>query len=231
MAPVISSVFCAFFVMTAHAQWDSDCEIKKAALARVVSTQAKINFIDGPSERTPACPSAESVCRLKAYLVPGDEVLVDEAETAYVCAIYKSTSGIETQGWLPRAALQMVPPKAASAQQWDGTWRNRDAEAAIVIRSHADEVEVSGTATWGSRDPERVKRGSVHTGGLNGRGTPRGQTLAIGYDPDRPEAVPGAQDDCAARLHLYGPYLLVNDNGRCGGLNVSFGGLYVRVRQ
>ena len=38
-----------------------------------------------------------------------------------------------------------------------------------------------------------------------------------------------APDICAAKLVLYDRYLLVEDNGRCGGVNVSFGGLYVRA--
>jgi len=59
-----------------------------------------------------------------------------------------------------------------------------------------------------------------------------GQTLAIGYDPDRstfPRPSAEAPDGCAARLSLYGRYLMAEDNGVCGGLNVNFTGLYVRV--
>ena len=55
--------------------------------------------------------------------------------------------------------------------------------------------------------------------------------LAFGYDSARfalpsPEA---AKDACAARLSLYGRYLFVEDNGGCGGMNVSFAGVYVRA--
>jgi hypothetical protein len=75
-------------------------------------------------------------------------------------------------------------------------------------------------------------RGAINTGELNGSGKPRGQVLAIGYDPDRsafPPSEHDAPDICAAQLELHGRYLMVEDNGRCGGLNVSFTGLYVRV--
>jgi hypothetical protein len=109
----------------------------------------------------------------------------------------------------------------------------RDREAQIVIKSHQDEVEVSGNAMWGSYDRQRVKRGAVHVGELNGKGRPRGHTLAIGYDPDRsgfPPAKDAAPDSCAAKLELYGRYLVVEDDGLCGGLNVSFTGIYVRVK-
>jgi hypothetical protein len=70
-------------------------------------------------------------------------------------------------------------------------------------------------------------------GELEGKGRPRGQTLAIGYDPDQSSFPPGKDeppDSCAAKLELYGRYLVVEDNNGCGGLNVSFTGIYVRVK-
>ena len=105
-------------------------------------------------------------------------------------------------------------------------------EAEIVLKSSGDELTVSGSATWGGSDPQRVKRGAVNTGELEGTFRPRNDVLAIGYDPDRSRFPPpedAAPDICAAKLELYDRYLLVEDNGRCGGVNVSFGGLYVRA--
>jgi hypothetical protein len=89
-----------------------------------------------------------------------------------------------------------------------------------------------GSATWGSGDPQRIKRGAVHTGELEGAFRPRSRVLAISYDPDRsgfPPAEDAASEVCAAKLELVGRYLVVEDNGRCGGVNVSFNGLYVRA--
>jgi hypothetical protein len=208
----------------------ADCELNKVALARVVTQEARLHFIAGASKRS--CPSAARACSLRAYLVPGDEVLVDAAEGPYVCAFFKAQHETETRAWLPRAALQIAPPEAAPARQWAGKWE-RDREAQIVIKSDGDEVEVSGSAMWGSYDRERVRRGAVHVGDLEGKGRPRGQTLAIGYDPDQsgfPPEKDGPPDGCAAKLELYGRYLVVEDNMGCGGLNVSFSGIYVRVK-
>jgi len=203
---------------------------EEIALARVTATEPRINFIANPGERTPNCrPSAENWCRLKAFLVPGDEVLAIGRDGPYVCATFKSPEGVETSGWLPRAALTTVAPKPISAQAWDGKWR-RDGEAEIVLKSHGDEVEVSGQATWGSGDPERARKGAVNTGELEGSGKPRDQVLAVGYNPDRSGFPPSqVAPDCAARLRLFGRYLAVEDNGACGGLNVSFSGIYVRA--
>jgi hypothetical protein len=157
---------------------------------------------------------------------------VDASDGPYVCAVFKSQAGTETRGWLPRAALQIVPPEPAPARQWDGKWE-RDRDAQIVIKSNQDEVEVSGNAIWGSHDPQRVRRGAIHVGELSGKGRPRGHSLAIGYDPDRsgfPPAKDEARDGCAAKLELYGRYLMVEDDGGCGGINVSFTGIYVQMK-
>jgi hypothetical protein len=200
------------------------------ALARVVTEETKLYFASGPRKEAPECPSAATTCKIKAYLVPGDEILANLTDDPYVCARFKSQSFVETTGYLPRAALELVPSEQPSIQKWDGTWR-RDPEAEIVLKSGGDEVTVSGSATWGGSDPSRVKRGAVHTGELEGAGRPRGRMLALGYDPDRSVFSPdgdAAQDGCAAKLELYGRYLIVEDNGRCGGVNVSFNGVYVR---
>jgi hypothetical protein len=226
----LSAIVLACGMATAHAD-PVGCEQNNVALASIVASEARVNFIAGRSERTPACPSAESGCRLKAYLVPGDEVLVDTADGPYVCTFFKSQGGTETRGWLPRAAVQIAPSEPAPLRQWEGKWQ-RDRDAQIVIKSSQDELEVSGNAIWGSRDPQRVKRGAVHIGELSGKGKPRGQTLALGWDPDRSTFLrlkDEPPDDCAAKLDLYGRYLVVEDNRGCGGINVSFTGIYVRV--
>jgi hypothetical protein len=101
-----------------------------------------------------------------------------------------------------------------------------------VLKAAGDQVKIAGTATYGASDPARVKRGAVNEGELDDSGKPRGQTLAIGYDPERygfPPPDDAAPDGCAAQLQLYGRYLMVRDNNKCGGMNVSFTGLYVRV--
>jgi hypothetical protein len=227
----LPAIFFTCCAVAAHAG-PVDCELNKVALARVDTKEARVNFIAGLSKPKSGCPSGESACRLRAYVVPGDEILVDATDGPYVCTFFKSQGGTETRGWLPRAAVQILPSEPAPARQWDGKWR-RDREAQIVITSHQDDVEVSGDALWGSYDPQRVKRGAIHVGELNGKARPRGQELAIGYDPNQsafPSAKDAAPENCAAKLELYGRYLVVEDNRGCGGLNVSFTGIYVRVK-
>jgi hypothetical protein len=211
----------------------ADCVLSEQnfALARVVTKQARLYYSSGSRKGASDCPSAADACRLQTYLLPGDEVLTNSTEGPYVCARFKSQKFVETLGWLPRAALDIIPTEHPSVGQWAGAWR-RDSQAKIVIKSDGDDVTVSGNATWGANDPQRVKRGAINTGELEGSLRPRNNLLAIGYDPDQsgfPPADDAAPDICTAELELYGRYLVVDDNGKCGGLNVTFSGLYVRV--
>src|SRR5262245_11652470 len=116
---VASAAFVTCVAGAAHVRAD-DCELNGFALARVVAKEARINFVAARSEQTPACPSSENVCRRKAYVVPGDEVLIGTADGPYVCALFKSQRGTETTGWLPRLTLELVPPAPAPARQWAG---------------------------------------------------------------------------------------------------------------
>jgi hypothetical protein len=215
------ATFFSFFVASVHGaplkceDWNEDTP-NQVAVARIATTQPKLHFIAGPNKRRPACPSLESACKLKAFLVPGDEVLVYVSEQGpYVCATFKAENGIMTRGLLPRAALQVASPAQIPAQQWVGKWR-RDSETEIVIKSRGEEVQVSGTAAWDGSNPQRRKRGPINTGELIGAGKPQGQTLAIGYDPGRSGFPPSEHDEgrdiCAAQLELHGRYLLVEDN-------------------
>jgi hypothetical protein len=183
-----------------------------------------VNFITNSGKQTPACPSDERGCKLKAFLVPGDVALIIVEDGPYVCATYKSPRGVETSGWLPHAALSLTPPEPVQDKAWEGKWR-RDGEAEIALKAHGNDMEAAGQATWGGTDPENVRQSAVQTGEISGAGKPRDGILTVGYgDRFRP---PPYGPDCAARLRLFGRYLVVEDNGACGGMNVSFSGIYV----
>lgn len=170
-ASILPAAILSFLPVAAHSG-QLDCGSfdpnNKIAVARIVTTEARLNFIAGPSKRMQECPSPMSACRLKAFVVAGDEVLIDLADGPFLCATFKSAGGMETRGLLPRQAVQLSPPETATMAKWDGKWR-RDREAEIVIKSKSDVVSVSGNATWGGGDPARVKRGAVNTASSMGR--------------------------------------------------------------
>ncbi|HRE22601.1 MAG TPA: hypothetical protein PKW21_16460 [Rhabdaerophilum sp.] len=60
----------------------------------------------------------------------------------------------------------------------------------------------------------------------------QGNLLAIGDDYTDPTKPWDETDrsECRARLQLVGRYLVVEDNVGCGGANVSFTGVYIRLK-
>lgn len=211
-----------------------DAGSDKLRLARITGRDTRVNFIASRDEnaRTRECPSASTICKRNVFVVPGDRVLVDETEGDYSCASFVSARGSETSGWLPKAALDMpANPAPPALADWTGKWKR--VEASIEIKLRGPDLEASGDATWGAGDPRRVRSGGVNIGEFSGKSRPSGNRLAFGegYDGVRaPDAAGGKDDfDCRVRLYLLGPYLAAQDNRKCGGNNVSFTGVYVRV--
>ncbi|GJD48793.1 hypothetical protein OPKNFCMD_1519 [Methylobacterium crusticola] len=199
------------------------------SLATVSAAAPRTYFQRNPGERA-GCPGADPACRDKAFLVPGNAVLLGSARGGYACATYVGAKGLVRSGWLPEATLARAPAAPAPApRDWAGTWTAP--EQRIAIRADASgALAVSGEATFGALDPARVKRGAVNLGSLDGRAKPAGPTLAftmgsgatLPYGEGDPEA-------CRVRLRLVPPFLLAEDNRNCGGMNVSFTGVYRRA--
>jgi hypothetical protein len=202
-------------------------------LGRIDNLSPKVHFLKSPIlERS--CPNMSAACQESAYLVPGDEVVVIGAKGDYICASYVSQQGRVANGFLPRASVSIVSdrPKVSTAD-WIGQWQS-DPEQTVVVEQ-ADKtgvLSIKGDASWGASDPERVKRGAVHVGSLDGEMKPEGETLSFGMGENGTLPFDQAVDDadCKVRMHRIGPYLLVNDNMMCGGVNVSFTGIYRRVK-
>ena len=188
----------------------------------------KTNFI-GDAQVSSACPSADMACLRKGFVVAGDFVLGHKDAEGLVCASFVNARGVETAGYLPAAKLDAMS-MAPAPGDWVGEWR-RDAEASIRIKAAAGGLlDLAGEATFGARDPARVKRGAVNSGEIRGEAKPRGGRIALGEDYDGEKPPAGLdQSDCKARLRLMPPYLVIDDNGGCGGANVSFTGVYRRL--
>jgi hypothetical protein len=195
-------------------------------LARIGKAPGRVHFVRGVHE-SKECPTSSAACRSRGFLVAGDVVLTSERRGEFVCATFVNARAQETSGWLPAAALENMPVVAAAVPQgWAGTWRRIEAEITIKPALHG-ELTIDGTATWGGSDPARVARGAVRTGDLSGKARPVDGTLLLSDEPvasfeKAPESI------CAARMRRVGPYLLVEDNKACGGMNVTFSGVYVR---
>lgn len=197
-------------------------------VARVTKGQPRLHFSHdrGSEAGRGACPAQTPACRAAAFLVPGDVVLALTGQyNGHVCAAFVNRSGRETYGWLPAAAVQTVAEKPTGEKDWVGTWLRT--EATIRITTGKRGLHVTGEATYGAGDKRRVDSGAVNTGEFDGAARRAGDVAFVAdQDIASFEAAPG--DRCVVRMRRVGPYLLVEDNTSCGGMNVTFTGLYVR---
>jgi len=190
-------------------------DAEEFGVARVAGRKGSRVYFQGDEE---GCPGPSAKCRQKAYVVAGDEVLVSRAFGDWRCAWYQPARGSETVGWLPAQQLRASGPAAAAGPplaMWLGAWSFYDNSLRLSRGRRAGSLRVAGHATWLGINP-----GNVHVGEVAGEAAPAGNVLSVG----------GADDDCRLTLRLVGSYLLAVDNKQCGGMNVTFDGVYRRKK-
>lgn len=215
---------------------DFDSDTNQIRLMRVVAPE-RVHFIEGNLAGKAQCPDLSAACRRKGFVLKDDVVLTLPPEGTLVCASFiaprpKRVNGqfSESSGFLPAASVQAEAIPAPTSADWTGTWY-RNAEAEISIKpGQGGKMVIEGAATYGAFDSYRVKNGAVNEGSLEGEAVPKGNMIAIGerYDGTKPFAKDSYE--CQARLVLLGRYLVVQDSGFCGGANVRFTGIYVKLK-
>lgn len=163
------------------------------------------------------CPENAS-CVEKAYLVPGNKVLMAQATDGWACVWYFGQRQ-EFVGWLPADAVRALPETLPQLSDWVGTWLPSAGDDRIEIKLAADgKLRVSGKAYWQGGPDGDV----VHEGGIDGTATPNGNRLTVAEDTNA--------DDCVAKFQWVDGNLVVSDNHNCGGVNVNFDDVYRRAR-
>jgi hypothetical protein len=167
---------------------------------------------------TDGCPGEDVRCRQRAYVVAADVLLTGRGHGPYVCAFYPSRGG-GSAGWVRRDRLAPMPIKLSPPLlDWIGQWANGDDTITLTAKDGA--LVADGDAYWPSANPPLSDRpGGPNFGELTGIARPKSNRVVFA-DSD-PQA-------CAATLTLVGSLLIVSDNGACGGMNVSFSGVYRR---
>jgi hypothetical protein len=164
------------------------------------------------------CPTAAAKCHGSTSVRSGATLLSGHRLGAYVCA-FDPVSG--DAGYVDAARLKALPVDASPPlKAWVGRWREGDDVVRLTAKGSA--LTVDGQAWWPSAHPStRQFPGGPNTGDLSGTATPRGATVTFADDASDPQA-------CKATLRLVGADLVVADNQNCGGMNVSFSGVYRR---
>ena len=201
------------------------------SVATVSSSAPRTQLIKSRSD-SKACPSASAACASKAYVVPNDEVFTGQAFGDFICATLVNAKGRATSGWLPKASITIKPATPVALADWLGTWSTGiEHEIRISRGKKAGTLALDAMATFGAKDPDRVKRGAVNMGDFKAERAPKDAFLEFTVGPKGTLAYSeGDTSDCKVQLLRVGNALVVEDNGQCGGMNVSFSGLYRRQK-
>jgi hypothetical protein len=201
----------------------------KLALARVLPNTGRVQFRTAPD-----CNDSTAGCVRRGYVVSGNELIATVRSGNRLCVVFVAPNGSEFWGWLPVQALAVSTP-AVRLIDWAGRWKQ--IEAAIeIVPTRNGALSIKGDATFGASDPDRVRRGAVNTGEIAATISPTGNMLdfAMHDGGGATRTVPwssAAEYDCAVRMQRVGQWLVVDDNNNCGGLNVTFRGIYARARR
>lgn len=159
------------------------------------------------------CPETAS-CRTRSYVVSGDTVITNRKRGDYVCAWFAPTKGAPTVGWLKASELELPEILSdASEKVWIGEWKYADNNITFAPAKLSGTLTVKGNAFWkGLGD-------NIHIGELDG--------VAKHNDGKLEYADGNGEYDCRASMQLVTEmFLIVADNLNCGGMNVSFSGIY-----
>ncbi|MQW36753.1 hypothetical protein [Sinorhizobium meliloti] len=121
----------------------------------------------------------------------------------------------------------------ADVSAWIGEWHSGNEKTiGISAGSRAKELLIEGAATFGAEDSDRIALGSIHAGSFSVVwSVPEGNVRVIAFTVDDERAIEfegGDKFSCRLRMEQSGDHLNVSDNGQCGGLNVTFTGIYRR---
>jgi hypothetical protein len=193
------------------------------AVGKITTAKPRVYFVKSGSDDA-TCPADSDACQEKAYLVPGDLVLIGKAfsgkANTYSCAVYESAAAKKvrwTSGWLPAASLTPVTPAPAPARSdWTGDWVQASGHITIANGAN-DAVTIQGEAFYDAAQ-------NVQTGEIDATAQPAHGLLQFADDGSIAFGDPKAE--CLVRMQRVSALLVAEDNNSCGGVLVTFTGFY-----
>jgi len=157
------------------------------------------------------------------FAVPaGNPVGVAQREGDWTCVSHYGSGN----GWMLTNRIRPISPDLHPPDNaWTGTWtplgvkkQPREAVTKLVISTGATpgNLKVQGEAYWFGAvvHGERV----MHEGAVEGEAQPKENRLHV------------AEGGCEVHIALIGGFLHVQDNRQCGGMNVTFTGVWEKSR-
>ena len=155
--------------------------------------------------------------RQKAYLVSGDVVFAGPPNQGFRCAYYGSSDGKIVAGFIPIENLKaLVEDNGMSIDFAIGTWKY-DSDSIVIKAAAAGQVSGDGQAYYQTAE-------TVNDGAFSAQAPLAAGQKELVFKEGNDES------SCVVKLHRRGPYLVASDNNNCGGLNVSFNGIYTKAR-
>jgi hypothetical protein len=145
-------------------------------------------------------------------LLPGAEVLVSKVRNGFAC-VWQSHDAV---GWVSAALVDVAVPFDSNPplSAWAGDWKFFDNHVEIAVAPDGRRLQVTGHAFWHGMS-------TTHEGTVEGEAAPAGNHGAFQL----------AGTKCEVRLALVNRQLAVTDNRVCGGMNVTFSGVYELAHQ
>lgn len=198
--------------------WDN----KSPWVIAKVTAKPRVNFVKSPYDddfKAESCPAETAACRKNSYLVTDDLVFVGESSGAFTCVNYQSPLAkkqVWATGWLPSAALTPVGRMSSTkASDWIGKWYHPGGPIEITQRAGGKLHVEGGITVPTARD--------FHNGEFKADVALKDDMLDFFDDGSN------YGEECHVQMQRIGAWLVVGDNGGCGGAGVTFQGLYRRV--
>ena len=154
---------------------------------------------------------------MKTYLIDGDVVFGGPEDKDFRCVYYGTAKGTIVAGFISSANLVPLVENEDLTQDFlVGTWTYEGNPKIIITALGENKVRAGGEASWPG-----VGRQARHTGGFNAVGAPAEKEITFREGDDA--------YSCKVDLLRRGPYLVAKDNSYCGGMNVRFSGILMKV--
>lgn len=220
---VLLMMFLCAWLVGSHANAADDMSCRNGGFPSEQSTfgQGKVigsGHLDLLSDMD-GCPSSTKKCNGFGYVLPGDVVITGRSDGAYVCAFYPNRVG-GSAGWVEKSRLSLMPVDTKPAlKDWAGAWKDGDNELHVSLSR--GQLHVKGDAYWPSANPSQQDApGGPNIGSVDASAQPDGNKLQLAEGSDT--------YSCKVTATLLGTRLIVDDNNNCGGMNVTFRGVYQR---
>jgi hypothetical protein len=162
------------------------------------------------------CPGQAANCRQWVDVNPGDELIVNQVADGWACVWYQRTKDAVV-GWVKSDKLVFQHADSGKdVESWIGMWKY-SLDVITISSKDGRSLNVEGRASW--QGPIIRGESVLHFGAISGDVTPSNNHAHF-----------SDTDGCTADFSRIGRYLVVADNGHCGGMNVSFRGVYLKTR-